>query len=93
MSKASEFLGKRLRALRQASKLTQEQAAALVGVTFKYYQRMEAGGIEGLRLSTLEQVSNGYGLSLAELFNNAIPTPKPSRQTALPPHRRSPKPT
>ncbi len=87
MSQASQYLGGRLRALRQAVSLTQEQAAAAIGISFKYYQKMEAGGIEGVRLNTIHQIASAYGMDIGELFGSVLPGEKPGRSIFAPPHR------
>ncbi len=69
MSEGSKFVAARLRQFREEASLTQEQAATLVGVTFKYYQRLESGGVKGMRLSTIEQVADAYGLDLLSFFS------------------------
>jgi transcriptional regulator with XRE-family HTH domain len=76
-----------LRTLRQAVSLTQEQAAAAIGISFKYYQKMEAGGIEGVRLNTIHQIAHAYGMGIAELFGNVLPGKTPGRPVFAPPHR------
>jgi transcriptional regulator with XRE-family HTH domain len=79
-----------MRRLRHSGGLTQEQASAAIGVTFKYYQRMEAGSIEGVRLSTISQVAAAYGLSLEQLFGTTMPPGRPVRKVWAPPHRKAP---
>jgi transcriptional regulator with XRE-family HTH domain len=87
--KAAKFLGLRLKELRAAAGLTQEQAASAVGLTFKYYQRAESGVIEGVRLITLEQIALAYGISLSELFAANIPAIRPVHPKLPPPHRKA----
>lgn len=91
MSKASTFVAGRLRQLRSQAALSQEQAADLVGVTFKYYQRLESGGVLGMRLSTIEKVVNAYGIGLEDFFSGR--NPKVRKLKALPPPHRKPKST
>ena len=88
MSEASTFIATRLRQFREQASLTQEQAATLVGVTFKYYQRLESGGVKGMRLSTVEQVAHAYGIDLLNFFSKS--RPKLGKVLAVPPpHRRA----
>ena len=69
MSEASKFVANRLRQLRKQANLSQEQTASLVGVTFKYYQRLESGMVPAVRLSTIEQIAQAYCVPiLAELI-------------------------
>lgn len=92
MSSASEFLAKRLREFRRVAGLTQEQAASTLGITFKYYQRLERQkGIEGIRLSTLEQICAGYKVTLEQLFGAEIAKPRLARRPIAPPHKKAPK--
>ena len=86
MSDASQFIANRLRQLRGQSALSQEQAADLVGVTFKYYQRLESGRVLGIRISTVEKVTKAYGINLDTFFSNR--KPKMQKFKALPPPHR-----
>jgi len=90
--KAAKFLGLRLRALRSAASLTQEQAAAMIGLTFKYYQRAESGTIEGMRLATLAKVAAAYGISLSDLFATKPPSVRLSSPKLPPPHQKARRP-
>lgn len=88
MSEASTFVATRLRRLRGQAALSQEQAAAVVGVTFKYYQRLESGGVAGIRLSTIEKVAKAYGIDLEIFFSSR--KPKVQKLKVLPPpHRKA----
>jgi transcriptional regulator with XRE-family HTH domain len=72
---APEFLTKRLRELRGVAGLTQEEYAELAGIPYKVYQHIEAGRRSNPRLSTLEKLAQGFGLTVNELF--AVRRPKP----------------
>ena len=86
---AARFLGERLRELRQRHGLTQEQAAALIGMEYKYYQMIEWGR-KNLRLDTMARIANAYHLDVWDLVQRAgLP---PSRVKGIPqvvpaPHR------
>jgi transcriptional regulator with XRE-family HTH domain len=83
---ASQFVGRRLRELRGKADLSQEQTAHLVGVTFKYYQRLEGGKVLGIRLSTIERIADAYSIDLFAFFSKRIPKiQKPKMPPA--PHR------
>ena len=56
----------RLRALRKARGLTQEQAAILIGCDYKYYQRLEAN--KDIRLSTLAKIATALRVDPIELL-------------------------
>lgn len=73
---AAKFLGERLRELRQRHALTQEQAAALCGMGYKYYQMVEWGR-KNLRLDTMARIASAYHLEVWDLV----------QQKGLPPSR------
>ena len=57
--------------------LTQEEFAERAGMSYKYYQAVEAGRKAELRLSTLDRLARAYGLEAYELL--APDPPKPRR--------------
>ena len=87
MSDASQFIAGRLRQLRTQAAFSQEQAADLVGVTFKYYQRLESGRVLGIRISTVEKVIKAYGIDLAAFFAKGMPKLR-KLKAVPPPHRK-----
>ena len=58
----------RLKALRVARGLTQEQFAEQSGISYKYYQAVEAGRKRDLRLSTLDRLAKAHGLETWQLL-------------------------
>lgn len=56
--------------------LTQEQFAELAGIPYKVYQHIEAGRRSNPRLSTLEKLAHGFGLTVGDLFSRDCPSPK-----------------
>lgn len=56
--------------------LTQEQFAELAGIPYKVYQHIEAGRRSNPRLSTLEKLAHGFGLTVGDLFSQDCPFPK-----------------
>ena len=58
----------RLKALRVARGLTQEQFAEESGISYKYYQAVEAGRKRDLRLSTLDRLARAHGLETWQLL-------------------------
>ncbi|MGA9777251.1 MAG: helix-turn-helix domain-containing protein [Limisphaerales bacterium] len=66
-----------LKQLRQAKQLTQEAFAESAGMSYKYYQAVEAGRKPDLRLSTLERLAKAHGFDVYELLS-----PIPSRGKA-----------
>ena len=86
---AAKFLGERLRDLRQRHGLTQEQAAALCGVEYKYYQMIEWGR-KNLRLDTMARIAGAYHLEIWDLVQKAGLPPtrvKKVAQVVPAPHR------
>jgi transcriptional regulator with XRE-family HTH domain len=63
----------RLRELRKIHRLTQESFAERSGISYKYYQAVEAGRKRDLRLSTLERLAKAYGIELWQLFSPQFP--------------------
>jgi transcriptional regulator with XRE-family HTH domain len=63
-----EILLKRLKALRIARGWTQEQFAEESGISYKYYQAVEAGRKQDLRLSTLDRLAKAYGIETWQLL-------------------------
>jgi transcriptional regulator with XRE-family HTH domain len=59
---------RRLKALRAESGMTQEQFAERAGLSYKYYQQVEAGRKPDLRLSTLERLARAYRLEVWQLL-------------------------
>lgn len=68
---SSEILCRNLVFLRDKHGLTQEQAAAQVGMEYKYYQHIEAGRRSRVRLDTLDKLAAGYGLTGSQLLAEA----------------------
>ncbi len=66
----------RLRQLRQKHNLTQEQFSELSGISYKYYQAIEAGRKPDLRLSTLERLARAYGTEVYALLGPEVPQTK-----------------
>ena len=70
---ASTKLLTRIKALRKLHGLTQEAFAEKSGISYKYYQAIEAGRKRDLRLSTLERLAKAYGIALWQLFSPELP--------------------
>jgi transcriptional regulator with XRE-family HTH domain len=66
----------RLKQLRDAHDLTQEQFAEMSGISYKYYQAVEAGRKRELRLSTLDRLAAAYGIEVWQLLAPAAPKTK-----------------
>ena len=78
----------RLRQLRAAHNLTQEQFAELSHISYKYYQAVEAGRKRELRLSTVERFARAYGIEVWQLLGPNLPKTRIStRRFTLKPRR------
>lgn len=62
----------RLRQLRKVHDLTQEQFSELSGISYKYYQAVEAGRKRDLRLSTLDRLATAYGVEVWQLAGGVV---------------------
>ena len=71
---AIQHLIAQLKELRKIHHLSQEKFAELSGISYKYYQAVEAGRKRELRLSTLERIARAYGIEVWQLL--APQTPK-----------------
>lgn len=67
---------KRVRAFREALGLSQERFAERAGISYKYYQALEAGRKSDLRLSTLIRLAAGLRIEIWQLFTTEPPTVK-----------------
>lgn len=63
----------RLRELRKRHELSQEAFAEIAGISYKYYQAVEAGRKRELRISTLERLAQAYGLEVYQLLSPTLP--------------------
>jgi transcriptional regulator with XRE-family HTH domain len=70
----------RLKQLRRVHGLTQEAFAEKAGISYKYYQAVEAGRKRELRLSTLERLASAYGLEVYQLLAPHLPSAIRARQ-------------
>lgn len=59
----------RVRELREARGLSQEAFAEKAGLTYKYYQHVEAGRKRDLRISTVEKLAKACSMELYDLLN------------------------
>lgn len=71
-----QHLVRRLRVLREKHGLTQEQFAERTGISYKYYQAVEAGRKAELRLSTLERLADAFSIEVWELLGPDLPNTK-----------------
>jgi len=67
------FIAERLRALRHRHAITQQECAELSGLSFKFYQRLEAGRKKQVWLETIEKVADVFGLQVCEFLDPDLP--------------------
>ena len=80
----AKALGRRVRAIRLAQKLTLEAAAERMQLDFKHLQKIEAGQIN-VTLVTLVRLSLGLGESIEVLFSRESRKPmQPVQANAVP---------
>ena len=72
-SSSLKQLAQRLRELRQRHGLTQEEAAGVCGISYKFYQQIEANRKKQIWLETVERLAAGYGLAAWELLSPDLP--------------------
>jgi len=65
--KTAELLGWRIRTLRKAKGLTQEDLGGRCGINYKYVGAIERGE-ENPSLSILQKIAKGLGVEILELF-------------------------
>lgn len=61
-------LASKLRKVRTAKNLTQQQVAELAGIEYKHYQVLEGRIPDDVKLSTLEKVANGLNIPVWKLL-------------------------
>ncbi len=76
------WLLQNLRALRLAAGWTQERFSEVAGLSYKYYQAVEAGRKRELRLSTLERLARAHRLKVWELLTPGTGKPNKPRKTS-----------
>ena len=75
-----ERLRARLRDLRKLHGLTQEQFSEATGFSYKFYQLIEIGKKDDLRLSSLERLAAAYGIEVSDLLGRKLPKTKSPRR-------------
>lgn len=63
----------RLKALRAVSKLTQEEFAEYSGISYKFYQHIEAGRKKLVRIDTISRICTAYGIEIWQFFYPKLP--------------------
>ena len=75
-----KHLIRRLRKLREVHGITQEAFAEMSGISYKYYQAVEAGRKQELRLTTLERFARAYRIEVHQLLAPKLPVTKLPRK-------------
>jgi transcriptional regulator with XRE-family HTH domain len=73
VGKPQKNLVHRLKELRKIHHITQEEFSERTGISYKYYQAVEAGVKKELRISTLERLADAYGLEVWQLLGPELP--------------------
>ena len=78
MAKQSDAdrIATKVRALRAAAELSLDAAAARIGCTKSHLWEFEQGRSRNPTLKMLRGLADGYGISLAQLIDNDIATPR-----------------
>jgi len=63
----------RLKELRKIHGVTQEEFSEITGFSYKFYQLIEIGKKNDLRLSSLERLADAYGIEVHELLGPETP--------------------
>jgi len=66
--KTAELLGRRIRALRKSTNLTQERLGERSAISYKHLGAIERGE-ENPSLSVLQKIAKGLGVEISELFS------------------------
>ncbi|TVP81335.1 MAG: XRE family transcriptional regulator [Puniceicoccaceae bacterium] len=66
-------LAQRLRNLRKATRLTQESVAERASLSYKHYQSLEAGRKKDVKLTSLVNLAQAFGLEPWELLHPEEP--------------------
>lgn len=77
-----EQLLTRLKKLREKHGLTQETFAEYSGMSYKYYQLVESGRKQDLRISTLERLASAYGIEVYQLLGPKTPKTRSPKRLA-----------
>ena len=73
VSKSQKLLCGRLKKMRKRLRMTQEAFAETCGISYKYYQAIENGIQNDMRLSTLDKLADAYGIRSSDLIGSRMP--------------------
>jgi transcriptional regulator with XRE-family HTH domain len=63
----------RLKQLRQRHGVSQERFAEIAGMSYKYYQHLEAGRKRRILLETVERLGEAYGIEAWQIIGPELP--------------------
>ena len=61
----------KIRELRTARKLTQEQIEQRTGIKREYLSKIETGGLPNITIKTLKKITDALGVPLSKFFREA----------------------
>ena len=74
MAKLAELIGNRIKEIRKAKGLRQEDMERF-GISYKYYQKIEGGKVN-VTLGTIEKIANALEIDARDLFVLPLDQPK-----------------
>ena len=64
-------VGEKIREIRVAKKLTQEQIEQRTGIKREYLSKIETGGLPNVTIKTLKKITDALGVPLSKFFREA----------------------
>ncbi len=61
-------VGQRIRDIRLAKRLTQEQMEHKTGIKREYLSKIETGGLPNITIKTLKKITDALGIPLSKFF-------------------------
>jgi transcriptional regulator with XRE-family HTH domain len=64
-------VGQKIREIRVAKRLTQEQIEQRTGIKREYLSKIETGGLPNITIKTLKKITDALGVPLSRFFREA----------------------
>ncbi len=64
-------VGQKIRDIRLAKKLTQEQMEHKTGIKREYLSKIETGGLPNVTIKTLKKITDALGIPLSKFFRES----------------------
>jgi len=64
-------IGSKIREVRVAKKLTQEEVERRTGIKREYLSKIETGGLPNVTIKTLKKITDALGIPLSKFFREA----------------------